>query len=104
MFPGIPGARTMTDDAELHRRATRRADMKLGFRSHLLVYAVVNAALAAINLITSPGYLWFVWPLGGWGLGVAAHAAAVYFDGEHVRERMIKDEYEKLRRRATGLR
>jgi hypothetical protein len=93
----------MTDDAELHRLAMRRADMKLGFRSHVFVYAIVNAGLAAINLATSPGYLWFVWPLIGWGIGLAAHAAAVYLDGEHIRERMIAEEYERLRRRASGM-
>jgi hypothetical protein len=92
----------MTDDAELRRLATRRADMKLGFRTHLLVYALVNAGLAAINLATNPGHLWFVWPLMGWGVGIVAHAAAVYFDSERMRERMIEQEYEKLRRRATG--
>jgi len=93
----------MTDDAELRRLATRRADMKLGFRTHVFVYAIVNAGLAAINLLTSPGYLWFLWALIGWGIGLAAHAAAVYLDGERIRERMIEEEYEKLRRRAAGL-
>jgi hypothetical protein len=94
----------MTDDVELRRLAVRRAEMKLGFRSHVFAYAIVNAGLAAINLATSPGYLWFVWPLIGWGIGLAAHAAAVYLDGEHIRDRMIAEEYEKLRRRASGTR
>jgi len=93
----------MTDDVELRRLAVRRAEMKLGFRSHVFAYAIVNAGLAAINLVTSPNYLWFVWPLIGWGIGLAAHAAAVYLDGEHIRDRMIEEEYEKLRRRAGGL-
>jgi hypothetical protein len=93
----------MTDDAELRRLAIRRADMRLGFRSHVFAYAIVNAGLAAINLVTSPGYLWFVWPLIGWGIGLAAHAAAVYLDGEHIRDRMIEEEYERLRRRSSGM-
>ena len=88
----------MTDDADLRRLATRRADMKLGFRTHLLVYAMVNAGLLIINLTTSPGHLWVVWPMFGWGIGLAAHAGAVYFHGEGVRDRMIEDELEKLRR------
>jgi hypothetical protein len=93
----------MTDDAELRRLAIRRADTRLGFRSHVFAYAIVNAGLAAINLVTSPGYLWFVWPLIGWGIGLAAHAAAVYLDGEHIRDRMIEEEYERLRRRSSGM-
>lgn len=93
----------MTDDADLRRMAIHRADMKLGFRSHVMAYAIVNAGLLAINLVTSPDHLWFYWPMIGWGIGLAAHAAAVYADGEHIRERMIEAEYEKLRRRAAGL-
>ena len=103
MLPAKPGDLHMTDDTDLRRLATRRADMKLGFRSHVFAYAIVNAGLAAINLLTSPEYWWFVWPLIGWGIGLAAHGAAVYLDGEHIRDRMIEEEYEKLRRKAAGL-
>ena len=92
----------MTDEFELRRMATHRADMKLAFRSHVLAYAIVNAGLLMINILTSPGHWWFYWPMLGWGLGLAAHAAAVYADGAHMRERMIEEEFEKLRRRATG--
>ena len=88
----------MTDDTDLRRLATRRADMKLGFRTHLLVYAMVNAGLVIINLTTSPDHLWFQWPMFGWGIGLAAHAVTVYFHGEGVRDRMIEAEFEKLRR------
>ena len=61
----------MTDDVELRRLAIRRADMKLAFRSHLMAYVLVNAALVAINLITSPEYFWAIWPMMGWGIGLA---------------------------------
>jgi hypothetical protein len=93
----------MTDETELRRLATHRADMKLGFRAHLMAYAIVNAGLTAINLITTPDHLWFYWPMIGWGLGLAAHGVAVFADGENIRGRMIEAEYEKLRRRAAGL-
>ena len=93
----------MTDDADLRRIATHRADMKLGFRAHVMAYVIVNAGLFLINMVTTPDHLWFYWPMIGWGLGLAAHAAAVYADGEHIRERMIEQEYERLRRKATSL-
>ncbi|ACG78125.1 conserved hypothetical protein [Phenylobacterium zucineum HLK1] len=89
----------MTDDAELRRLAVRRADMKLGFRTHLMAYAIVNAGLALINILTSPGDWWVQWPMFGWGLGLVAHGAVVYFDGEGVRDRMIEAELEKLRQK-----
>lgn len=87
----------MTDDAELRRLAIRRADMKLAFRSHLMAYVLVNAGLFAINMLTSPGEWWFYWPMLGWGIGLAAHAATVYFNGEGMRDRLIEEELEKLR-------
>lgn len=89
----------MTDDADLRRLAERRADMKLAFRSHLFAYVVVNAGLTAINLVTSPDYFWAIWPMLGWGVGLAAHAVAVYMDGEGIRDRLVEAELEKLRKR-----
>ncbi|WP_293907319.1 2TM domain-containing protein [Phenylobacterium sp.] len=89
----------MTDDVELHRLAVRRADMRLAFRSHLMAYVVVNAGLVAIYFMTSFGhYFWPIWPMLGWGIGLSAHAATVYMDGEGIRDRMIQEEIEKLRR------
>jgi len=88
----------MTDDVELRRLATRRADMKLAFRSHLIAYVIVNAGLVAINLITFSGYFWAIWPIIGWGIGLAAHAVTVYTDAEGARDRLIQQELEKLRK------
>ena len=88
----------MTDDPDLRRLAIRRADMKLAFRRNLMAYAVVNAGLVAINLATSPGYFWAIWPMMGWGVGLAAHAATIYFHGEDMRDQLIEKELEKLRR------
>ena len=89
----------MTDDVELRRLATRRADMKIAFKGHLITYAIVNAGLAAINIITTPGDWWFQWPLFGWRIGLLAHGVATYFHGDGSRERMIEEEMERLRRR-----
>jgi hypothetical protein len=92
----------MTDDADLRRIAIRRANMKLAFRAHLMTYVTVNAGLVLINLVTSPGYFWAIWPIIGWGIGLVAHAINVYMDGENIRDRMIEEEMEKLRRGSSG--
>lgn len=89
---------TTMNETDLRRRAERRADAKIGFQHHALIYAVVIAGLAALNLITSPGYLWFLWAAFGWGVGVAAHGFGVYRDGSAARERAIEAEMERLRR------
>ena len=51
-----------------YERARRRAEAKFGFFVHAVVFVAVMVLLVAINLLTSPGVLWFIWPLGGWGL------------------------------------
>ncbi len=61
-----------------HERARRRATAKYGFYVHGSVYAAVMLLLAVVNLVASPGTLWFIWPLMGWGLAVALHGARVF--------------------------
>ena len=58
-------------------QARRRVAAIKGFYIHLLAFALVLAALFAINL-TSGGSWWVLWVVCGWGIGVAAHALAVF--------------------------
>ncbi|SDG80733.1 Transcriptional regulator, contains XRE-family HTH domain [Vibrio xiamenensis] len=44
-----------------------------GFYSHLISYVAVIAMLFVINLIVSPGYIWAIWPMLGWGIGLTIH-------------------------------
>jgi len=53
-----------------------------GFYAHLTIYGIVNGVLLALNLV-SDGPEWVVWPLLGWGLGVAAHGTAVFLGKPH---------------------
>jgi hypothetical protein len=57
----------MSDD-QTYRKARTRVEAKLGFLIHLSVYVIVNILLVAINLMTSPKYLWFIGALLGWGV------------------------------------
>jgi hypothetical protein len=41
--------------------------------AHVSLYLAVNIVLVAINLLITPGTLWFLYPLWGWELVVAAH-------------------------------
>ena len=93
----------MTEDAHLRRMAERRADMKLGFYSHLTAYLFVNAGLFIIDWVTSPGIDWAFWPAIGWGIGLAAHASATFVGSLDMRERMIEDELRRMRERSSGL-
>ena len=58
--------------------ARRRAETKYFFLVHAAVYAAVMVLLIAINLVTSPGVLWFIWPMIGWGIAVAIHGVVAF--------------------------
>ena len=84
------------ENQEAYQRAKRRVEAKLGFWWHLGVYLAVNALLLVINLSTSAEYLWFKWPLLGWGIGVFFHGLGAFRSpsgrlGEAM-ERMIQEE------------
>ena len=87
-------------DPELLRRARKRVGMRMGFLTHALVYSIVNGGLLALNLAQGERPLWSFWPHFGWGLGLAAHGISTWFalNGEGLRERMLKQEIERLRR------
>jgi hypothetical protein len=51
---------------------------RAGFSIHLVTYLAVNALLVGVNLLATPGRLWFFWPLLGWGAGLLAHALAIF--------------------------
>lgn len=66
---------TNTDE---YAKARKRAEAKYGFFVHAAVYAAVMVLLVIINVLTSPGAVWFIWPLIGWGFAVALHGMRVY--------------------------
>ncbi|WP_366924573.1 2TM domain-containing protein [Metallumcola ferriviriculae] len=51
----------------------RVEEEKRGFVIHRMVYFCVITLLAFINLTFSPEFIWFVFPLIGWGLGLTIH-------------------------------
>ena len=81
---------------EAYVRAHRRAGAKLGFYIHLVAYIAANLLLVVINFSTTPQYLWFKWPLLGWGIGLFSHWLAV-FAGSRLMQHLVERELEKDR-------
>ena len=67
---------TITESRYL--KAQKRVEDLKGFYGNLSSYILVNTGLIILNLVTSPGHLWFFYPLLGWGLGVVLHAMSVF--------------------------
>jgi hypothetical protein len=88
------------DEQARYQEAKRRVEEMKGFYLHFVSYLFVNAALVVINLLTSPEYLWFIWPLIGWGIGLIVHAFTVFGGlwGKSWEERKIKELMEKDKR------
>lgn len=58
--------------------ARQRAKAKFGFYVHAAVFAAVTILLFVINILTSTGSYWVVWPLMGWGIAIVIHAISVF--------------------------
>ena len=50
---------------------------KFKFKRHLIIYIVVNILLIYVNLVYTPEYIWFIYPLLFWGLGLALHYVSI---------------------------
>lgn len=81
-------ARTRTELSPLTRDLPSAADVKPSRaaasartrrpkRNELAAYIAVNLVLIAIWAATGAGYFWPIWPLLGWGIGLATHGRAM---------------------------
>lgn len=74
--------------------ARKRVKKIRGFYRHLQSYVFVNLGLFALNMFTSPGGWWFMFPALGWGIGLASHAASVFQifgGGKEWEERKVRE-------------
>lgn len=92
--PLVPGG--AEDEQDLRQRAVRRLEAKRGLMAHALAYAMVNLLLIAIWYTTSRGFFWPVFPIFGWGIGLAFNAWDVLWPAPG--QRQIEAEMARLRR------
>ncbi len=86
-------------NADLRRMAERRVKQKMGLFIHAGIFVLVNVGLFAINGVAG-GRPWALWPLAGWGLGLAIHGIVTFANlrGGGARQRMVEREIERLER------
>lgn len=85
------------ENKELYDRAKRRVKARMGFYTHLGIYAAVNAVLffAYFQETGTVGLAWFTWPLIGWGMCLTFHFLSVFVFRGGITERMIAKEMER---------
>ena len=93
----IKGGITMEKD-EKYLKAKRRVQNLKAFYLHLTVYILVNIMLFVINLSSDAGNWWFLYPLGGWGIGLLVHGITTFaygFFGSDWEQKKINQYMEK---------
>lgn len=85
---------------EIEALAQRRANAKLGWYVHAIAFVLVNVVIFAMSRYAFGTRPWSVYPLLGWGLGLALHGVSVFLlgGGSGLRERMVQREREALQR------
>ena len=83
------------DDQTRYEDARKQVKQLKALYGHIAAFLLINIFLLAINLVTSPKQLWFVWPLLCWGFALALHAVAVFVIrgvwGPNWEERKIRE-------------
>lgn len=86
-------------EGERYYQAQKRVKKIRKFYEHLTVYVLVNPIVIVVNYMTSPGYLWYIWSLMGWGIAIILHGLQVFsyppFFNKKWEERKIREILEK---------
>lgn len=85
-------------EEQMYEEASRKVKEKKRFYSGLATYAVVNAVLVVIWVLSGRGYPWFLWPLGIWGVFVIGDALRIFAFRKGSDDEAIKREVEKMKR------
>jgi hypothetical protein len=89
------GSPQMRED-DLRSVAITRVKKRQDFRAHVLAYVLVNAFLVGIWAVTGASFFWPIFPILGWGIGVAFNAWDVY-GRKPLSEADIQAEMQRLR-------
>ena len=91
---------SLPTEQELRDRAVANLRKKRDFRTHVFAYVVINALLVGIWAFTGAGFFWPIFPILGWGIGVAFNAWDVYGRREFSEDE-IRREADRLRSAGT---
>ena len=85
------------NDQELYEKAKQRAESKITFYIHLVIFLAVNFLLVVINLKSSPDRLWFIYPFLGWGIALFLHGLKVLgvLDFSEKKRQLVEKELAK---------
>ena len=86
------------DQTQLRERAEKSLKLKFEFKAHVLAFVLVNSFIVLIWAVTGSGFFWPIFPIAGWGIGLAFHARDAY-GRSYPTEDEIRREMERLSER-----
>lgn len=79
----------------IYIRAKKRVKAIKSFYINLTCYCIIIPTLAVVNLILTPDFLWFLFSMLGWGIGLLFHGMDAFgynpFLGKNWEERKIRE-------------
>lgn len=85
----------MDDRDDRREAAYRRVKAKRDFQTHIAAYVLVNAMLVVIWALSGTDYFWPIWPILGWGIGLALNGWTVFMQKpiteDEIRREMGRD-------------
>ena len=96
----------MAKEPDYNKMAQKRVKEVKGFLAHFYSWLVVGIFLMALNLLTSPGFLWALIPILGWGIGLAFHVFEVFGYpglGKAWEDRLLQQEVDRLKSKAKKM-
>ncbi len=76
------------DDKNLYKIAKKRVYAKKGLKIHVIVYLLISILLYVICIGNNQN--WWIYPVIGWGIGVAIHAFSV-FSSLNIKNKIEKE-------------
>jgi hypothetical protein len=95
----VPTPLSSAEEQELRERALKHLKDKRDLKAHLLAYVTVNLLLVAIWFAAGGGFFWPMFPILGWGIGIAFHVWDVVSPEPGPRE--VEAEMQRMRARHT---
>ena len=88
------------DISEQEREALEYVRDIKGFYSHLMAYLIAVPVFIIADFFDNTDITWYIWPIMGWGIGVAAHGISVFEFFSPFNANWEKRQVEKRLRRA----
>ena len=85
-------------EEQIYEEASKKVRSRKRFYGGLATYLIVNAVLIVIWTLSGQGYMWFLWPLGIWGVFVLGDYLRIFVFGKGSDQQAIEKEVEKMKR------